>query len=146
MHHDAALFFGGDPVENADESYRRFFADVQMYATDSGIDPQQYLFSLLCDHIQTRENNWADGNNARSCNSGYDEAYAGFAETRNDPERAELVKRLNDLHSAELLRDTAGEPWLGGLRAPEHAEERPHQRLGQRALEHRRVASLTLRH
>ena len=98
VHHDAALFFGGDPVENADESYRRFFADVQMYATDSGIDPQQYLFSLLCDHIQTRENNWADGNNARSCNSGYDEAYAGFAETRNEPERAELVKRLNDLH------------------------------------------------
>ena len=142
VHHDAALFFGGDPVENAEESYRRFFADVQMYATDSGIDPQQYLFGLLCDHIQTRENNWADGNNARSCNPGYDELYAGFAETRNEPERAELVKRLNDLPRAELLRDTAGEPWLG-FRAHDHAEGRPHQRLGQRTLEHRRVASLS---
>ena len=98
VHHDAALFFGGDPVENAEESYRRFFADVQMYAGDSGIDPQQYLFGHLCDHIQTRENNWADGNNARSCNPNYDAVYAEFAETRDVLEHVELVKRLNDLH------------------------------------------------
>jgi len=98
VHHDAALFFGGDPVENADESYRRFFADVQMYAGDSGIDPQQHLFSQLCDHIQTRENNWADGNVARSCNPEYDEAYAGFAASSIGPQRTELIKRLNDLH------------------------------------------------
>ena len=98
VHHDAALFFGGDPVENAGESYRRFFADVQMYTTDSGIDPQQYLFSQLCDHIQARENNWADGNNARSCNPGYDELYAQFAGVGIGPQRAELIKRLNDLH------------------------------------------------
>ena len=98
MHHDASLFFGGDPIDNADESYRRFFADVQMYAGDSGIDPQQYLFSQLCDHIQTRGNNWADGNNARSCNPEYDKVHAELAETRNELERAELIKRLNDLH------------------------------------------------
>ncbi len=98
VHHDAALFFGGDPLENAEESYRRFFADVQMYATDSGIDPQQYLFSQLCDHVQTRENNWADGNNARSCNPGYDELYAQLPRAGLGPQRAELIKRLNDLH------------------------------------------------
>ena len=98
VHHDAALFFGGDPVENADESYRRFFADVQMYAGDSGIDPQQYLFSQLCDHIQARENNWADGNIARSCNPEYDAVYSQLAEARTEADRAELIKRLNDLH------------------------------------------------
>ncbi len=98
VHHDAALFFGGDPVENPEESYRRFFADVQMYAGGSGIDPQQYLFSQLCDHIQARENIWADGNNARSCNPAYDELYAEFAELGIGPERAALIKRLNDLH------------------------------------------------
>ena len=98
VHHDAALFFGGDPVENAEESYRRFFADVQMYATDSGIDPQHYLFSRLCDHIQARENNWADGNNARSCNPEYDAVYAQLADAQAGPERAALIKRLNDLH------------------------------------------------
>lgn len=98
VHHDAALFFGGDPIENAEESYRRFFADVQMYAGGSGIDPQQYLFSQLCDHVQAKENNWADGNNARSCNPAYDELYAGFSRLGIGPERAELIKRLNDLH------------------------------------------------
>ena len=30
--HGASVFFGGDPVVNRAESYRRFFADVQMYA------------------------------------------------------------------------------------------------------------------
>ncbi|MCY4583385.1 MAG: peptide ABC transporter substrate-binding protein [Chloroflexi bacterium] len=97
-HYDAALFFGGDPVENPEESYRRFFADVQMYASGSGIDPQQYLLSQLCDHIQARGNNWADGNNARSCNPAYDELYAEFAGLGIGPERTELIKRLNDLH------------------------------------------------
>ena len=98
VHHDASLFFGGDPAEDAAESYRRFFADVQMYAGDSGIDPQQYLFSQLCDQIQTRENNWADGNNARSCSPEYDAVYAQLAEAQVGPERAALIKRLNDLH------------------------------------------------
>ena len=98
VHHDASLFFGGDPVENADESYRRFFADVQMYAASSGVDPQQYLFGQLCGHIQTRENNWADRNNARSCNPVYDEVYAHLAGLSAGPERAELIKQLNDLH------------------------------------------------
>ena len=98
VHHDAALFFGGDPIENADESYRRFFADVQMYAGDSGIDPQQHLFSQLCDHVQARENNWADGNVARSCSPEYDEAYARLAAAGIGPQRTELIKRLNDLH------------------------------------------------
>ena len=97
-HHDAALFFGGDPVDNAEESYRRFFADVQMYAGSSGVDPQQYLSGYLCGHIQTRENNWADGNNARSCNSAYDDLYARSADASIGPERTELIKQLNDLH------------------------------------------------
>ena len=98
IHHDAAVFFGGDPVEDADASYRRFFADVQMYATGTGIDPQQHLFGNTCSHIQTRENHWADGNNARFCNPAYDALYAEFAAQSIGPERAELVKRLNDLY------------------------------------------------
>ena len=98
VHHDATLFFGGDPVEDARESYRRFFADVQMYTSAAGIDPQQYLFGYLCDDIQARENNWAGGNNARSCNPEYDDAYAELAGTLDEAERTELIKRLNDLH------------------------------------------------
>ena len=63
VHHDASLFFGGDPVaDNPDESYRRFFADVQMYTTGPGIDPQQYLSGLRCKQIPARDNGWADSN------------------------------------------------------------------------------------
>ena len=97
-HHDASVFFGGDPIENANATYRRFFADVQMYAGGSGIDPQQELFSRLCHHIQDRGNNWSEGNNARSCDPEYDELYAELVGLNAGAERAELIKRLEDLY------------------------------------------------
>ena len=65
--HDASIFFGGDPGEHPDASYRRFFADVQMYTTGSGLDPQSDLSTYQCDHIQSRDNNWSEDNNARMC-------------------------------------------------------------------------------
>ena len=95
VQHDASLFFGSDPV---DASYRRFFADVQMYASGTGIDPQQSLSNLLCKHIPTRENNWAFGNISRGCNPEYDKLHAQLEQTRTGPEREELVKQLNDVH------------------------------------------------
>ena len=98
LHHDASLFFGGDPVVNAQESYRRFFADVQMYADSPEIDPQQHLSDRICKHIETRDNTWSAGNNARSCNPEYDELFAQLTQTRAGPERAALIKRLNDIH------------------------------------------------
>ncbi len=97
VQHPASVFFGGDPVIDKEASYRRFFADVQMYTTGPGIDPQQYLSGQGCDHIQTRDNNWADGNNSRACNEAYDEALAQFAETQIGPERDALAKQLNDI-------------------------------------------------
>ena len=96
--HEASVFFGGDPVEDKNASYRRFLADVQMYASGTGIDPQQDLSDLLCRHIATRDNNWSLGNLARSCDAEYDDLYAQLEETRTGRERETLVKRLNDLH------------------------------------------------
>ena len=96
--HDASVFFGGDPVEDKNASLRRFFADVQMYASGTGIDPQQSLSDLLCKHIPTREDNWSLPNTARSCSPEYDELYAQLEQMRIGPERAELIKRLNDLY------------------------------------------------
>ena len=98
VQHDASVFFGGDPVVDKDASFRRFFADVQMYASGPGIDAQEYLSGPLCEHIQTRQNNWAGDNNARSCSPEYDGAFARLAQTRIGPEREALVKRLNDIH------------------------------------------------
>ena len=97
IHHDASVFFGGDPVADREASYRRFFADVQMYADGSGIDSQQSLSGTLCKHIPTRENNWAFGNIPRSCNPEYDSLYAQLEQTQIGPEREALVKRMHDM-------------------------------------------------
>ena len=97
IQHDADLFFGGDTAVHEEESYRRFFADVQMYTANSGVDPQQYLSSGLCSYVQTRDNGWSSGNNARMCNAEYDATFALLAQTPIGPEREALVKRLNDI-------------------------------------------------
>lgn len=94
--HDASVFFGGDPVTDAESTYRRFFADVQMYTTGPGIDPQEYLSSQRCDHIAARENNWADGNIPRWCDPEYDSLYEELTATTDAAARAEVIKRLND--------------------------------------------------
>ena len=98
VHHDASVFFGGDPVADEEASYRRFFADLQMYAGSSGIDPQQDLAAALCNHIQTQDNNWSFSNNARSCDPEYDKLFAQLEQTRIGPEREALVKQLNDTY------------------------------------------------
>ncbi|MDE2697029.1 MAG: peptide ABC transporter substrate-binding protein [Chloroflexota bacterium] len=96
VHHDAGVFFGGDPVTDAESTYRRFFADVQMYTTGPGIDPQEYLSSQRCDQIPTRENNWANANIPRWCEPEYDRLYEELAATTDPDARAEVIKRLND--------------------------------------------------
>ena len=96
--HDASVFFGGDPVDDKEASYRRFFADVQMYASETGIDPQESLSDLLCKHIPTPEDNWSLGNIARACNPEYDSLFARLEQTGIGPEREALVKQLNDIH------------------------------------------------
>ena len=97
VQHDAGLFFGGDPVEDAEAVYSRFFADVQMYAGSSGIDPQSYLGDALCDEIPTRDNNWSGGNVARGCNPEYDEIFHQLTQAQARSERERLVKQLNDI-------------------------------------------------
>ena len=98
VHHDASVFFGGDPVDDKEASLRRFFADVQMYASGSGIDPQETLSGYLCKHIPARENNWALANVARSCDPEYDALFERLERTQAGPEREALVKQLSDLY------------------------------------------------
>ena len=69
-----------------------------MYATGPGIDPQEYQSGPLCKHIQTRENNGSLDNNTRSCDPEYDAVFAQLGQTGVDPEREELVKRLNNIY------------------------------------------------
>ena len=94
---DAGVYFGGDPVDDAAQTYRRFFADVQMYTTGSGIEPQIALGDLLCRQIATRDNLWGGGNIARACDPEYDAAYDSLPQLPLGPERQALVKQLNDM-------------------------------------------------
>ncbi len=91
--HDASIFFG--PAEHT-ESYRRFLADVQMYTTGSGLDPQGYLSSYQCNHIQSRENMWAEDNNARVCSQAYDWVFSQLEAAGSETEREAAIRALND--------------------------------------------------
>ena len=96
-HHDAAVFFGGDPVADKQQVFTRFFADVQMYADGPAIDPQRYLFDLTCGQIPERHNNWGGGNVPRTCNPEFDDLAEQLSHTPIGPERDALVKRMNDI-------------------------------------------------
>ena len=97
VHHDAAVFFGGDPVDDREKVYSRFYADVQMYATGPDIDPQEYLFGLTCDEIPDSDNNWGGSNVARACNAEFDELVEELSHTPIGPDRTNLVKRMNEI-------------------------------------------------
>ncbi len=97
VQHDGGLFFGGDPVEDAAATYRRFFADAQMYASGSDIDPESYLSGSLCHEIPTRDNYWAGGNISRACSEEYDQLFEQLAQSRPGPGRSDLIKQLNDI-------------------------------------------------
>lgn len=97
IHHDPAIFFGGDPVQDKHAAYPRFFADVQMYASGSGIDPQEYLAGLTCDRIPHRQNGWGGSNIPRACNPEFDELVQELTHTPLGPDRTALVKRMNDI-------------------------------------------------
>ena len=95
--HDAAVFFGGDPVDDSEAVYSRFFADAQMYATGPDIDPQQYLAGLTCDQIPDRDNGWGGSNVPRACNPEFDQLAEELAHTPVGPDRSTLVRRMNDI-------------------------------------------------
>ena len=97
VHYDASVFFGGDPSSDKEQVYRRFYADIQMYATGPDIDPQQYLAGQLCAEMPTPKNHWSGGNISRACHPAYDKLFAQLAETEVGPQRAELVMQLNDI-------------------------------------------------
>ena len=96
IHHDAAVYFGGDPVDDREQVYVRFSADVQMYATGPDIDPQRHLSGLTCDQIPDADNNWGGSNVSRSCDAGYDDLVEELIHASIGPDRNELVKRMND--------------------------------------------------
>ena len=96
LNHDSGVFFGGDP--NSNDTYQKFFTDVEMYTTGPSIDPQQHLSNWLCTQMSGKENTWGGGNIFRGCSEEFDDLYKQLVQTPLGPERQDLVKRMNDIN------------------------------------------------
>ena len=92
---DAGDFFGGDP-DNPD-TVGRFYADIQMYTSGPGIDPQGYLRSWRTSEIASAENDWEGANVPRWFSLEYDDVYMELEDAPLGPGREDLIIELNDL-------------------------------------------------
>ena len=91
---DASEFFGGDP--NLD-TLGRFLADIQMYTSGPGVDPQSHLGNWRTSEIARRDNDWAGGNAPRWASDEYDAVYEELEGASLGQEREDLIIELNDL-------------------------------------------------
>ncbi len=91
----ASVFFGSD-VANPD-TYSKFYADLQMYNTNTGIDPERFLRCGLSWEASTRENKWQGRNVTRWQNKEYDDTYKAAVLELDPIKRASLFIKLNDL-------------------------------------------------
>ncbi len=92
---DVGVFFSNEP-DNTDNLWR-FYADVQMYANGTSIDPQGYLSGWQTSEITGSANNWMGGNISRWFNEEYDDLYQELTQTPIGKDRENLVIQLNDL-------------------------------------------------
>ena len=91
---DPGDFFGGNP---ALDTVGRFFADIQMYTSGPGGDPQSHLGNWRISEIARRENAWRGGNVPRWVSPEYDSIYRELEGAPLGPGREELIIKLNDL-------------------------------------------------
>ena len=99
----AGTFFSSD--RNSPDTNVRFLADLQMYTTFTGLDPQLFLAQFCSWEIPTKETQWTGRNLTRWRSAGYDSLWRQ-AETEMDPvKRAALFVRMNDLvvHSGVVI-------------------------------------------
>lgn len=94
---EGSVFFGGEPLMAADASFKRFFADVEMYANITAVDPQSSLSAALCENIPSSEDAWGGSNVARICDESYEAIYEELTNTSDPARREELIKHLNDI-------------------------------------------------
>jgi peptide/nickel transport system substrate-binding protein len=98
----ASVFFGGDPA--SPDTFQKFYADVEMYTNNfSGVDPEAYMASWLCDKAPRPATQWQGENIMRWCNEDYDALARKLSTTAGLEERAAIIKQMNDM----LMQDYA---------------------------------------
>jgi peptide/nickel transport system substrate-binding protein len=96
-----SVFFSSDT--SSPDSNVRFLADLQMYTTFTGLDPQLFMAQFVSWEIPTKENKWSGRNLTRWRNDEYDRLWRQ-AEIEMDPvKRAVLFIRMNDLVVKEAV-------------------------------------------
>jgi peptide/nickel transport system substrate-binding protein len=91
----ASVFFSSDPANP--DTYSHFYTDLQMYNTQTAIDPQQGMRQFVTWELTGKDNKWAGRNITRWRNEEYDRLYKA-AEHEMDPvKRATMFIRMNDL-------------------------------------------------
>jgi peptide/nickel transport system substrate-binding protein len=90
-----SAYFSGDPANP--DTFSRFSADLQIFTTLGGVDPQGLMAQLVSWEIAARANQWSGRNVSRWKSDEYDRLWRA-AETELDPAaRATLFVRMNDL-------------------------------------------------
>ena len=109
----ASVFFSSDPANP--DTYSHFYTDLQMYNTQTGIDPQLGMRQFVSWELTGRENKWAGRNITRWRNEEYDRLYKGAEQEMDPVKRAAMFIRMNDL----LIQNVVVIPvvWRNGVSA-----------------------------
>lgn len=94
------VFFGTD----SDDSYARFYADVEMYTNGASSTGQEdYLVNYTCAEIKTRAAGWTGNNNNRWCSKDFDALYAQLKTETDQAKRDALIIKMNDMLVADIV-------------------------------------------
>ncbi|MGI8551899.1 MAG: ABC transporter substrate-binding protein, partial [Dehalococcoidia bacterium] len=98
---DSGVFFGGDP--NNPDNINHFFADLEMYTSNVGPDPQTYLRSWVSaleesdapdSNIAQKANSYSRPNYYRYQNPDYDKLWRQARAELDPIKRADLIKKM----------------------------------------------------
>jgi peptide/nickel transport system substrate-binding protein len=99
---DSGVFFSGDPGNP--DTLNKMYVDMQMYTNGpSDTDPIAYFEGWICDKVNSKENQWQDGNDGRYCNKDYDALYQQALKELDPAKRKALFIQMND----KLIDDVA---------------------------------------
>lgn len=96
---NASVFFSTDPGNP--DTYQKFYADVEMYTSISGIEPGRYVAGKTCDKAPRVDNQWRDTNIPRYCDKDYDTLVTELDKTADIERRAQIFKKLNNMMTVD---------------------------------------------
>jgi peptide/nickel transport system substrate-binding protein len=97
----ATVFFGSDPGNP--DTLAHFYADMQMFASSLGFDPQRRMGYFASSEIAQKANNWAGRNVVRWANAEYDRLWKQVEAELDPIKRAVFFIRMNDLLIEEVV-------------------------------------------